>query len=229
MRKLLSRSILLLFAGCLLAESAHARTNLLKWAGFQTRHSGQPISKDAASLQSLPGAGWTLAANAEPTACGIVSAADAQKLVGGPLDVQEVPKVAAAGGAGTYDSVCTYISKGGDFENPVSASRFLDVTLHFLNSAGEMKSIYEGSLEQYRQMAKAPDAPFKNAVITPLTGFGDRAFVVEAVTDPKTSYKSALIVFYKGRVGGTVSAWKKPEASLETTKAALRHILTKTP
>ena len=78
-------------------------------------------------------------------------------------------------------------------------------------------------------MAKAPDAPFKNALITPLTGFGDKAFVVEAVTDPKTNYKSALIVFYKGRVGGTVSAWKKPESSLETTKAVLRHILSKLP
>ena len=73
------------------------------------------------------------------------------------------------------------------------------------------------------------DAQFKNALITPLTGFGDKAFVVEAVTDPKTNYKSALIVFYKGRVGGTVSAWKKPESSLETTKAVLRHILSKLP
>ena len=171
-----------------------------------------------------------MAANApELTACGIASAADAQRLVGGQLDVQEFAKIPGANGAGTYDSVCTYIAKGGSFQDPVGASRFLDVTLHFLNSADDMKAVYEGSLEQYRQMAKAPDAPFKNALITPLTGFGDKAFVVEAVTDPKTNYKSALIVFYKGKTGGAVSAWKKPESSLETTKAVLRHILSRLP
>jgi hypothetical protein len=92
-----------------------------------------------------------------------------------------------------------------------------------------MKNVYDASIEQYRQMATAPDAPFKNATITPLSGFGDRAFVLEAVTDPKTGYKSALIVFYKGRVGGSVGAWKKPDSSLETTKTVLRHILSKLP
>jgi len=173
---------------------------------------------------------WAIAATApEVTACSMVSAADAQKLLGGELDVQEFAKVPTAGGAGTYDSVCTYIAKGGSFANPVDSSRFLDVTLHFLNSADDMKTVYEDSLGQYRDMAKAADAPFKNALITPLTGFGDRAFVVEAVTDPKTNYKSALIVFYKGKAGGTVSAWKKPQSSLETSKTVLRHILTKLP
>ena len=171
-----------------------------------------------------------LAANApEPTACGIVTAADAQRLVGGPLEVKEFAKIPTANGPGTYDSICTFIAKGGNFENAVTASRLLDVTLHFLHSADEMKKIYEGSMEQYRQMAKAPDAPFKNATIMPLEGFGDKAFVLEAVTDPKTGYKSALIVFYKGKVGGSVGAWKKPDSSLETTKTVVRHILTKLP
>jgi len=173
---------------------------------------------------------WAIAATApEVTACSMVSAADAQKLLGGELDVQEFAKVPTAGGAGTYDSVCTYIAKGGTFANPVDSSRFLDVTLHFLNSADDMKTVYEDSLGQYRDMAKAADAPFKNALIMPLTGFGDRAFVLEAVTDPKTNYKSALIVFYKGKAGGTVSAWKKPQSSLETSKTVLRHILSKLP
>jgi hypothetical protein len=171
-----------------------------------------------------------LAAKApEPTACGIVTAADAQRLVGGPLQVKEFAKIPTANGPGTYDSICTYIAKGGNFENAVTASRLLDVTLHFLHSAEEMKNIYDGSMEQYRQMAKAPDAPFKNATITPIEGFGDKAFVLEAVTDAKTGYKSALIVFYKGKVGGSAGAWKKPDSSLETTKAVVRHILTKLP
>ncbi len=171
-----------------------------------------------------------IAGNApQATACGILSSAGARTLVGGELDVQEIAKVPNPAAAGSYDSVCTYVAKGGSFQNPVGANRFLDVTLHFLNSADEMKAVYEGSFDQYREMSKATDAPFKNALITPLSGFGDRAFVVEAVTDPKTNYKSALIVFYKGRIGGVVSAWKKPESSLETTKAVLRHILNKLP
>ena len=181
-------------------------------------------------VQNIAASGSMSTANTpEPTACGIVTAADAQKLVGGPLDVKEFAKVSTANGPGTYDSICTYIAKGGDPENPVTASRLLDLTLHFLNSAEEMKNVYEASIEQYRQMATAPDAPFKNATITPLSGFGDRAFVLEAVTDAKTGYKSALIVFYKGRVGGAVGAWKKPDSSLETTKTVLRHILSKLP
>jgi hypothetical protein len=171
-----------------------------------------------------------IAANApEVTACSILSSADARRLVGGELDVQEFAKIPNPAGAGSYDSVCTYIAKGGSFQNPVGANRFLDVTLHFLNSADDMKAVYDGSFDQYREMSTATDAPFKNAQITPLTGFGDRAFVVEAVTDAKTNYKSALIVFYKGRTGGVVSAWKKPESSLETTKAVLRHILSRLP
>jgi hypothetical protein len=167
--------------------------------------------------------------SSEPTACGIITAADAQKLVGGPLDRKEFSKIPTANGPGTYDSICTYIAKGVNFENAVTAPRLLDVTLHFLHSAEEMKNIYESSMEQYRQMAKAPDAPFRNATITPIDGFGDKAFVLEAVTDPKTGYKSALIVFYKGRVGGSVGAWKKPDSSLETTKESLKHILSKLP
>ena len=171
-----------------------------------------------------------LAANApEPTACGIVTAADAQRLVGGPLEVKEFAKIPTANGPGTYDSICTYIAKGGNFEAAVTSARLLDVTLHFLHSPEEMKKVYENSVEQYRQMAKAPDVPFKNATITPIDGFGDKAFALEAVTDPKTGYKSALIVFYKGRVGGSVGAWKKPESSLETTKTVLKHILSKLP
>jgi hypothetical protein len=194
------------------------------WARRDAQYMGDLV------VQTIAASGSTSAASTpEPTACGIVTAADAQKLVGGPLDVKEFAKVATANGPGTYDSICTYIAKGGDPENPVTAPRLLDLTLHFLNSAEEMKNVYEASIEQYRQMATAPDAPFKNATITPLSGFGDRAFVLEAVTDPKTGYKSALIVFYKGRVGGSVGAWKKPDSSLETTKTVLRHILSKLP
>lgn len=178
------------------------------------------------SLVSTP----ALAAGApELTACGIVTAADAQRFVGGPLEVKESAKIPVANGSNAYNSICTYITKGGDFENSVTSSRIVDLTLHFLNSPEEMKNIYGNSLEEYRQMARSPDAPYKNATIAPIGGFGDQAFVLQAVTDPKTGYKSTLIVFYKGAVGGSVAAWKKPEPSLETTKAVLRHILSRLP
>ena len=226
----------LLIPGFLLTQPAGPQTDFFN--GKQVKNGGiiDPWARRDAQdmrdlvVQNIAASGSMSTANTpEPTACGIVTATDAQKLVGGPLDVKEFAKVPTANDHGTYDSICTYIAKGGDPENPVTAPRLLDLTLHFLNSAEEMKNVYEASIEQYRQMATAPDAPFKNATITPLSGFGDRAFVLEAVTDPKTGYKSALIVFYKGRVGGSVGAWKKPDSSLETTKTVLRHILSKLP
>jgi hypothetical protein len=165
----------------------------------------------------------------ELTACGVVTAADAQRLVGGPLDVREFAKVPAGGSPDAYDSICTYIARGGDFENTVEAPRLLDLTLHVPRSAVEMKKLYENSIEEYRRLAQSPDAPYKGATITPLRGFGSGAFALEAVTDAKTGYKSALIVFYKGKVGGSVTAWRKPQSSLETTKAVLRHVLNKLP
>ncbi len=132
------------------------------WPRLYPQYMGKDIpGNPALVVQNVAGGSSMIAANTpEPTACGIVSAADAQKFVGGPLDVKEFAKIPTANGPGTYDSICTYIAKGGNFENAVAASRLLDVTLHFLNSADEMKSIYEGSIDQYRQMAQAPDAPF---------------------------------------------------------------------
>ena len=240
---------LLLIAGLLPTQPANPQTDFFKgkqikivvghtaagiidlWLRLYPQYMGKYIPGNPALIvQNVAAGGSMFAANTpELTACGIVTAADAQKLVGGPLDVKEFAKIPTANGPGSYDTICIYISKGGNFENAVTAPRLLDLTLHFLNSADEMKKIYEGSIEQYRQMAKAPDAPFKNATITPIDGVGDKAFVLEAVTDPKTGYTSALIVFYKGKVGGSVGAWKKPESSLETTKTVVKHILSKLP
>jgi hypothetical protein len=92
-----------------------------------------------------------------------------------------------------------------------------------------MAAIYENSVVQYAETIKSPDTPLKNATITPLSGFGDRAFVLEALTDMQTGYKSVLIVFYKGRIGGSIGAWNNPDSSLETTKAVLKHISNKLP
>jgi hypothetical protein len=169
------------------------------------------------------------AEQAEPTACGIVSAADAEKFVGAPLEVKEFAKLPTANGLGTYNSICTYIAKGGDFADAFPSARLLDLTLHFLDTNEAMAAIYENSVTQYMEAIKSPNAPIKNATISPLTGLGDKAFVLEAVTDKTTGYKSVLIVFYKGRIGGSIAAWKKPDSALETTKAVLKFILSKLP
>ena len=165
----------------------------------------------------------------EPTACAVVTGSDAEKFVGGPLDVKEFAKLPTANGPGTYTSTCTYIAKGGDFTDPFPAARLLDLTLHFLDTREAMAAIYENSVVQYSEAIKSLEAPLKNATITPLGDFGDKAFVLEALTDKKTGYKSVLIVFYKGRIGGSIGAWKKPDSSLATTKAVLSHILSKLP
>ena len=163
------------------------------------------------------------------TACGVVGGDDAQKFVGGPLDVNEQAKVPIDNALGAYNSVCTYIDRGMEMDKALEASRLLDVTLHFLDSAQSMAKIYENSVIGYTQLANSSDSRLKNPTINYIAGFGDKAFVFEAVTDPKTGYKSALIVFYKGRIGGSVAAWKKPEPALETSKAVLKYILGRLP
>jgi hypothetical protein len=170
-----------------------------------------------------------IAANApELTACGIVTGADAQKFIGGPLDVKESAKVPAADGTTSYKSICTYLGRGENFQDMLTASRVLDITLHFLDTAEASAQMYDNTLDQYRLRINSPDLPFTNATITPI-GFGDKAFLLEAVADAKTGYRSSLIVFYKGRVAGSVSAWNKPASSVETTQTVLRYILGKLP
>ena len=166
---------------------------------------------------------------AELTACGVVTASDAERLVGGPLDVKEQAKVPTTNGPDTYDSVCTYIARGGDVANAFAAPRLLDVTLRFLHSNEAMALIYDNSMSQYLQAAQDPNGPFKNASITPIQGFGEKAFILESVTDQKTGYKGVLMVFYKGKIGASVAAWKKPEPSIETTKSVAKFILDKLP
>jgi len=165
----------------------------------------------------------------ELTACAVVSGSEAEKFVGGPLDVKEFAKLPISNAPGTYTSTCTYIAKGGDFTDPFPAARLLDLTLHFLDTREAMAAVYENSVVQYSEAIQSPETPLKNATITPLSGFGDKAFVLEALTDKKTGYKSVLIVFYKGKIGGSIGAWNKPDSSLETTKAVLKHILSKLP
>jgi len=171
-----------------------------------------------------------IAANApEPTACGIVTGTVAQTFIGGPLDVKETAKLPADDSTNSYRSVCSYLGRGENFQDMLTASRLLDITLHFLDTADATAQIYENSFEQYRQRINSPDLPFTNATITPINGFGEKAFLLEAVTDTKTGYRSALIVFYKGRVAGSVAAWNKPSSSVEMTKTVLKYILSKLP
>ena len=170
------------------------------------------------------------AANApEVTACGIVTGADAQTFIGGPLDVKESAKVPFADNPNSYTSTCSYLGRGESFEEMLAASRGLDLTLYFLDTPETTAQLYESSYEQYRLRLTAPNAPYTDAVIVPVDGFGERAFLVEAVADKKSGYRSALIVFYKGKVAGSIAAWNRPIASVETTKKVLQHILSKLP
>ena len=183
-----------------------------------------------AGCLSLPTVSFgQLSQNYQPTACGIVSGEDAQKFIGAPLDVNEQANVPINNAPGAYNSVCTYVARGWDVSKALTSPRLLDMTLHFLDSAESMATIYENSVTGYTQMVNTPDPRFKNPSVTFLEGFGDKAFVFEAVTDPQSSYKAALIVFYKGRIGGSIAAWRQPEPALDTSKAVLKYILGRLP
>jgi hypothetical protein len=163
------------------------------------------------------------------TACRVVTEADANRFIGGPFEVYELPEVKTEAGPGTYNSVCSYFTKDANYDNMLAAQRVLDLTLHILDTSEATAALFDQTLVQYQKAMSAPDTPYKNATFTPVTGLGTRAFLLEAVTDSRTGYRSALLVFYKGRIAGSVAAWKKPEPPVELTKAVGKFVIDRLP
>ncbi len=173
-----------------------------------------------------------IAGAAEPfdiAACAAVTMTDAEKFIGAPLDVTKIDKKIMINAPWTHDSLCTYLPRGIQSDDPAGIARFLDVSLRFFPTAAAAQAIHQATMEQFRKMAGSPEAPFKIIAIKTVEGLPASAFYVEIQTDPNSDFKSVLITFVKDAVGGAVSAWKKPEASLELSKAVLQHVLTKLP
>lgn len=173
-----------------------------------------------------------LAKAAEPVdiaACAILTAADAEKFIGAPLDITKIDKKIMINAPWSHDSLCTYMPQGVKTDDPKEIARFLDVSLRFFPTAEAAQALHRATLEQFRKMAGSPEAPFKIIAINPVDGLSASAFYVELQADPESDYKSAMIMFVKNTVGGAVSAWKKPESSLELSKAVLQQVLTKLP
>lgn len=162
-------------------------------------------------------------------ACTTVTTTDAEKFIGAPLDVTKIDKKIMINAPWSHDSLCTYLPQGVKTDDPTEIARFLDVSLRFFPTAQAAQAIHQATLDQFRKMAGSPEAPFKIIAINPIDGLTANAFYVELQADPKSDYKSAMIMFVKDTVGGAVSAWKKPESSLELSKAVLQHVLTKLP
>jgi hypothetical protein len=162
-------------------------------------------------------------------ACATVTAADAEKFIGASLDVTKIDKKIMLNAPWTHDSLCTYMPQGVKSDDPTEIARFLDVSLRFFPTVEAAQAIHQATLEQFRKMAGSPEAPFKIITMNPLEDFAASAFYVEIQTDAKSDFKSAMIMFAKDTVGGAISAWKKPESSLELSKAVLQHVLAKLP
>ena len=169
---------------------------------------------------------------AEPVdlaACTAVTMTDAEKFIGAPLEVNKIDKKIMLNAPWTHDSLCTYLPQGVKSDDPTEIARFLDVSLRFFPTTEAAQAIHQATLEQFRKMAGSPETPFKIIAINPIENFAAAAFYVEIQTDPKADFKSAMIMFVKDTVGGAISAWKKPESSLELSKAVLQQVLTKLP
>jgi len=166
---------------------------------------------------------------ADITACKTVTTADAEKFIGAPLDVTKIDKKIMINAPWSHDSLCTYMPQGVNTDDPAKIARFLDVNLRFFPTADAAQAIHQATLNQFRKMAGSPEAPFKIIAIKPIDGPTASAFYVEIQADPKSDYKSVMIMFVKNSVGGAINAWKKPESSLELSKAILQHVLTQLP
>ena len=165
----------------------------------------------------------------EISACTAVTAAEAEKFIGAPLDVTKIDKKIIINAPWSHDSLCTYMPQGLKTDDPTAIARFLDVNLRFFPTADAAQTIHQATLDQFRKMAGSPDAPFRITAINPIDGLSASAFYVELQADPKSEYKSAMIMFVKDTISGAISAWKKPDSSLELSKAVLQHVLTKLP
>lgn len=173
-----------------------------------------------------------IAGAAEPVdlaACATVTVTDAEKFIGPSLDVTKIDKKIMLNAPWSHDSLCTYMPQGVKSDDPTEIARFLDVSLRFFPTVEAAQAIHRTTLEQFRKMAGSPEAPFKIIAINPLEEVAASTFYVEIQTDAKSDFKSAMIMFAKDTVGGAISAWKKPESSLDLSKAVLQHVLAKLP
>jgi hypothetical protein len=169
---------------------------------------------------------------AEPvdiTACATVTTADAEKFIGAALDVTKIDKKIIINAPWSHDSLCTYLPQGLKTDDPAAIARFLDVNLRFFPTADAAQAIHQVTLDQFRKMAGSADAPFQITAMKDIEGLDASAFYVELQADPKSEYKTTMILFVKHTIGGAISAWKKPDSSLELSTAVLRHVLTKLP
>ena len=163
------------------------------------------------------------------TACATVTAADAEKFIGAALDVTKIDKKIMINAPWSHDSLCTYLPQGVKTDDPTGIARFLDVSLRFFPTAEAAQAIHQATLDQFRKMAGSADTPFKIIALNSIDGLAAQAFYVEIQADPKSDNKTAMIMFVKNTVGGAISAWKKPEPALETSKAVLKLLLSRLP
>ena len=89
----------------------------------------------------------------ELTACAAITAADAEKFVGAPLEVSKIDKKIMLNAPWTHDSLCTYTPQGENSDDPTTIARFLDVSLRFFPTAAAAQAIHQATLEQFRKSA----------------------------------------------------------------------------
>lgn len=150
-------------------------------------------------------------------------------MIGAPLDVTRIDKKIMINAPWSHDSLCTYTPQGVKSDDPAEIARFIDVSLRFFAAAADALAIHRATFEQFREIAKSAQAPFKITAMGVIDGLGAEAFYVEMQADAKSDFKTAVIMFVKDTVGGAVSAWKKPDASLALSKSVLQRVLTKLP
>lgn len=183
----------------------------------------------AIAVTLIVGSAARAAQPADIVACATVTMTDAEKFIGAPLNVAKIDKKIMINAPWSHDSLCTYMPQGVQTDDPTEIPRFLDVSLRFFPTVEAAQAIHQATLEQFRKMAGSPEVPFKIIAMKPVDGVAANAFYVEMQTDAKSDFTSAMIMFVKDTVGGAVSAWKKPQSSLDLSKAVLQHVLTKLP
>ncbi len=174
-----------------------------------------------------------LAESKVPVACAVLSEKEALDLVGGPLgEAFKEEELPTSENGYDHITVCGYFPKGykiQEADNP--PERGLQLQLHAMKDNAAAKSFYEHTLSMHQDMTKAEGSPFYGDKITPLSGTGEAAFLLESKIDSESGSSTAVatVTFLKGSVMGQVTAWKKGGSATPIAKNAATKLHAKLP
>jgi hypothetical protein len=158
-----------------------------------------------------------------PSACSLLTAKDAERLMGAPLPENfrsDTPPSAENGH--DHTTVCGWFPNGYKLATASAPpERGVQLTLHTMRTPAEAKSFHGHGVEMSQQMAKS--SPL-GAKVAPVAGVGESALIDQKQLG---GVHIATLQFLKGKVAAQVQVWRKDAPAQESATATSRHVADK--